>query len=44
MLESGERIETWVYEYIGGASESRRIAPGDWLARKGPDAALDARE
>lgn len=35
VLESGERIEAWVYEYIGGVSESRRIASGDWLRETG---------
>jgi gamma-glutamylcyclotransferase (GGCT)/AIG2-like uncharacterized protein YtfP len=30
-LGSGERIKCWVYEYLGGVSESRRIASGDWL-------------
>lgn len=31
-LESGNHIRCWVYEYILGVDESRRIASGDWLA------------
>ena len=32
VLETGERIQCWVYEYIGPVSEDRRILSGDWLA------------
>lgn len=34
-LASGERVKCWVYEYLGGVSESRRIASGDWLVEEG---------
>lgn len=36
-LASGQRVKCWVYEYVGGVSESRRIASGDWLAENGGD-------
>ena len=29
--DSGEPVKCWVYEYIGGVSEARRIVSGDWL-------------
>jgi gamma-glutamylcyclotransferase (GGCT)/AIG2-like uncharacterized protein YtfP len=32
VLENGDRVRCWVYEYLGGVSESIRIASGDWLA------------
>jgi gamma-glutamylcyclotransferase (GGCT)/AIG2-like uncharacterized protein YtfP len=31
-LPNGTRLRCWVYEYLGGVSESHRIASGDWLA------------
>ena len=30
-LENGDRVECWVYEYIGPVKEAARIASGDWL-------------
>jgi len=31
-LENGDRVECWVYEYIGPVTEAARIASGDWMA------------
>ena len=30
VLEGGERVQCWVYEYIGPVTEERRIVSGDW--------------
>lgn len=32
VLENGERVRCWVYEFIGRVTEERRIVSGDWLA------------
>jgi gamma-glutamylcyclotransferase (GGCT)/AIG2-like uncharacterized protein YtfP len=32
VLENGERVPCWVYEFIGPVTEERRIVSGDWLA------------
>jgi gamma-glutamylcyclotransferase (GGCT)/AIG2-like uncharacterized protein YtfP len=32
VLETGERVRCWVYEYIGRVTEERRIISGDWMA------------
>jgi gamma-glutamylcyclotransferase (GGCT)/AIG2-like uncharacterized protein YtfP len=32
VLENGDLVECWVYEYIGPVSEERRIVSGDWMA------------
>jgi gamma-glutamylcyclotransferase (GGCT)/AIG2-like uncharacterized protein YtfP len=32
VVEGGELIRCWVYEYIGPVTEERRIVSGDWLA------------
>jgi gamma-glutamylcyclotransferase (GGCT)/AIG2-like uncharacterized protein YtfP len=33
VLESGRQMRCWVYEYIGGVSEERRIVSGDWMSQ-----------
>ncbi len=33
-LENGDRVKCWVYEYLGGINEERRIVSGDWLDAK----------
>jgi gamma-glutamylcyclotransferase (GGCT)/AIG2-like uncharacterized protein YtfP len=32
VLENGNETRCWVYEYIGRATEERRIVSGDWMA------------
>lgn len=32
VLEGGNRVRCWVYEYIGRVTAERRIESGDWLA------------
>jgi gamma-glutamylcyclotransferase (GGCT)/AIG2-like uncharacterized protein YtfP len=32
VLENGRQVRSWVYEYIGGVSEDRRIVSGDWMS------------
>ena len=36
VLENGDRVRCWVYEFIGEVSEDRRIASGDWLKEEPP--------
>ena len=31
VLDAGERVKCWVYEYILPVGESRRIVSGDWF-------------
>ena len=31
VLENGERVQCWVYEYVGRVTEERRIVSGDWM-------------
>ncbi len=35
VLEGGHRVRCWVYEYIGGVTEERRIISGDWMKENG---------
>jgi gamma-glutamylcyclotransferase (GGCT)/AIG2-like uncharacterized protein YtfP len=30
-LPSGRRMRCWVYEFIGGVMEGRRVVSGDWF-------------
>ena len=32
VLENGERVRCWVYEYILAVKDDQRISSGDWLA------------
>jgi gamma-glutamylcyclotransferase (GGCT)/AIG2-like uncharacterized protein YtfP len=32
VLEGGDLVRCWVYEYTSGVTEERRIVSGDWLA------------
>ena len=29
--EGGSKVQAWIWEWLGDASESQRIASGDWL-------------
>jgi gamma-glutamylcyclotransferase (GGCT)/AIG2-like uncharacterized protein YtfP len=31
LLPGGERMRCWVYEFIGGVMEGRRVQSGDWM-------------
>jgi len=35
VLEGGHRVRCWVYEYIGGVTEERRIVSGEWMKENG---------
>ena len=32
LLDIGNEVECWVYEYLGSVTEAARIASGDWMA------------
>ncbi len=34
VLENGDPVRCWVYEYIGRVMEERRIVSGDWMKEK----------
>jgi gamma-glutamylcyclotransferase (GGCT)/AIG2-like uncharacterized protein YtfP len=31
VLADGKRVRCWVYEFVGGVMESRRVPSGDWF-------------
>jgi gamma-glutamylcyclotransferase (GGCT)/AIG2-like uncharacterized protein YtfP len=37
MLADGSRMKCWVYEFVGGVMESRRVSSGDWFEMAKPD-------